>query len=86
MPTFLIGLWSSWIAPRAWLTMATSPTAMHQAVQALTGLSYEQRDGLVTVRGKQILASLPSEQRASPAVKEFRDLLMLTAKNGRKAR
>ncbi len=61
-------------------------TAMHQAVQALTGLSYEQRDGLVTVRGTQILASLPSEQRASPAVKEFRDLLMLTAKNGRKAR
>jgi tetratricopeptide (TPR) repeat protein len=61
------------------------PTAMHHATQALASLSYEQRGGLVTVRGVEILTSLPSALRASPAVKEFRDLLKLTAETGRKA-
>jgi transcriptional regulator with XRE-family HTH domain len=52
--------------------------AMKQATDALVRLTDQQRSGLITLRGGQVLDQLPEKQRSLPAVREFRDLLMLT--------
>jgi tetratricopeptide (TPR) repeat protein len=50
--------------------------ALTIASNALQHLSAEQRQGLVALRGREILRSLPQQQRELPAVRDFRDLLV----------
>ncbi len=50
--------------------------AVHMATKALLDLTREQRRGLVLMRGAEVLKSLPRNQRALPAAREFYDLLM----------
>jgi uncharacterized membrane protein YecN with MAPEG domain len=53
--------------------------ALASAVQALVPLVDEQRQGLLTARGREVLRAVPAAARAVPAAREFRDLLMITA-------
>jgi tetratricopeptide (TPR) repeat protein len=49
--------------------------AVTYATQALGALTGQQRNGMITNRARQIVAALPSPQRALPPVREFRELL-----------
>lgn len=49
------------------------------AADTLTALTEDRRSGIITGRGYQILADLPSAERRMPAVRDFRDLLMLSS-------
>jgi tetratricopeptide (TPR) repeat protein len=49
------------------------------ATETLTELDDEQRRGIVTTRGRQILASVPQQVRRLPAATNLRDVLELTA-------
>jgi tetratricopeptide (TPR) repeat protein len=57
-------------------------TAMTYATQALVKLTDQQRRGLITLRGQQVVDDLPTKQRALPAAREFRDVLMLSNQEG----
>lgn len=52
--------------------------ALHYATETLITLSEPQRQGIITVRGYEILNALPKDQQALPAARELRELLMLT--------
>lgn len=52
--------------------------ALNYATETLLALSDEQRWGIITLRGHEILHSLPNDQQASAAAQNFRELLMLT--------
>jgi len=52
---------------------------MTHATQTLTALGDEQRRGIILLRGQQILHSLPAPQRMLPAVRQFHDLIVLSA-------
>jgi hypothetical protein len=54
-------------------------SAMTHAVQALADLPAEQRIGIIVLRGRQVLGSLPRQQRALPAARDFRELLTRSA-------
>jgi tetratricopeptide (TPR) repeat protein len=54
--------------------------AMQLASSALLDLTTEQRRGLAQLRGREVLQSLPSRQQVLPPARDFRVLLMLTAK------
>ncbi|MGH3329535.1 MAG: hypothetical protein ACRDPT_17380, partial [Streptomycetales bacterium] len=54
-------------------------TAMSRAVEALSGLTSQQRDGIITVRARETIEALPVKDRSRPAVRELRDLLLLPA-------
>jgi transcriptional regulator with XRE-family HTH domain len=56
-----------------------SAFALSYAAETLGSLTEPQRRGIITVRGYQILKSLPTPQRALPGAHDLRDLLMLTA-------
>jgi tetratricopeptide (TPR) repeat protein len=49
------------------------------AADTLTALTEDRRSGIITRRGYQILADLPSAERRMSAVRDFRDLLMLSS-------
>jgi hypothetical protein len=49
------------------------------AIEAMAAVTEEERVGLLTVRGQEILGALPPAARALPAGRDFRDLLMITA-------
>jgi tetratricopeptide (TPR) repeat protein len=53
--------------------------ALVYATQALTSCVEEERRGLLTIRGRAILRSLPPTVRALPAGRDLRDLLMITS-------
>jgi hypothetical protein len=57
-------------------------TAMHHATRVLTDLPDEQRRGLILLRGRQILHSLRDDDRALPAARDFRDVLVSSAREG----
>jgi tetratricopeptide (TPR) repeat protein len=54
--------------------------AVEYAVQALSGLAEDQRQGILTLRARETLRAIPAAQRALPAAREFQDLLMLSQK------
>jgi tetratricopeptide (TPR) repeat protein len=53
--------------------------ALAYAADTLSALTEDRRSGIITRRGYQILAALPSAERKMPAVRDFRDLLMLSS-------
>lgn len=53
--------------------------AIAHAAVALTGLSEQQREGIITSRARELLRAVPAPHRALPAVREFSDLLALPA-------
>ncbi|MBI1757765.1 MAG: helix-turn-helix transcriptional regulator [Actinobacteria bacterium] len=57
--------------------------ALSYATETLTSLSEPQRQGLIVLRGNELLNGLPKEQQARPAAHDLRELLTLaTGKNG----
>jgi transcriptional regulator with XRE-family HTH domain len=52
--------------------------AMIYASEVLVDLDSHQREGIINLRGHEVLNSLPAGEHANPAAKDFRDLLMLT--------
>jgi hypothetical protein len=54
---------------------SSCPVPVSYATQTLTGLTGQQHNGMITNRARQIVAALPSLQRALPPVREFRELL-----------
>jgi hypothetical protein len=54
-----------------------TPAAVAYAVETLTGLSGEQQQGIIALRGQELVRALPVKYRGSPAVQEFEELLML---------
>lgn len=51
------------------------------AIETLTLLTQAQRQGIIALRGFEILNALPRAQQALPAAQEFRELLMLTTES-----
>lgn len=49
------------------------------AADTLTALTEDRRSGIIAQRGHQILADLPSSQRRVSAVRDFRDVLMMSS-------
>jgi transcriptional regulator with XRE-family HTH domain len=52
--------------------------ALSYAMETLAGLTETQRRGIITFRGYDLLNSLPAQQDATEAARDFRELLMLT--------
>jgi hypothetical protein len=50
-------------------------TAMSFATETLVNLSDQERQGLITLRAREIVAALSADQQALPVVRELRDLL-----------
>lgn len=50
--------------------------AMSYAAQTLNGLSDQQRDGIITLRGSEVVTAVPEQERDLSAVRDFRDLLI----------
>jgi hypothetical protein len=50
--------------------------AMAEATQTVLELTPAQRNGMIVLRGQEILDSLPTKQQALPVAREFHDLLM----------
>ncbi|HEY9474532.1 MAG TPA: hypothetical protein VIS06_11875 [Mycobacteriales bacterium] len=55
-------------------------TAMSHATHTLANLTDEQRRGIITLRARDLVHSLPSAERALPAVRELGDLLVPTTR------
>jgi hypothetical protein len=53
-------------------------SALPYAIEALTPLSAEQRQGIITLRGHGILRSLTEPQQGVPSARDLRELLMST--------
>jgi tetratricopeptide (TPR) repeat protein len=58
------------------------PAAMVHATQTLVDLSDNERTGMILLRGQRILGSLSMEQRALPAAREYRDLMLALTGEG----
>jgi tetratricopeptide (TPR) repeat protein len=54
--------------------------ALAYATETMTSLIEPQRQGIITLRGHEILSALPKAQQALPAARELRELLMPTPK------
>ena len=57
--------------------------ALSYAMETLAGLTETQRRGIITLRGYDLLNSLPAQRYAPEAARDFRELLMLTAETER---
>jgi tetratricopeptide (TPR) repeat protein len=57
-------------------------TAMTHATHSLLALTDEQRSGMILLRGRQVVDSLTEPQRALPAARDFRDLLLTAEEEG----
>ena len=55
-----------------------TPGAVAYATETLTGLSGEQRQGIILGRGRELVRALPVKYEQAPAVREFQELLMPT--------
>jgi hypothetical protein len=53
--------------------------ALAYAAEIVDSLTMEQRKGLITLHGHEILDSLPRQRQALPAARDFRELLNLTS-------
>jgi tetratricopeptide (TPR) repeat protein len=53
--------------------------AFAYAAETIDSLTMEQRKGIITLRGHDILDSLPRQRQALPAARDFRELLNLTS-------
>ena len=56
-------------------------TAMDHAAKTITSLSEQERKGIITVRGHEIMRAVPARSQNLPAVREFRDLLLTTGRS-----
>ena len=62
------------------LTQDGDPAAsLDYATDALASLNDAERQGLLTVRGREVFHQLPAAARNLPAGRAFHDLLMITA-------
>jgi tetratricopeptide (TPR) repeat protein len=52
--------------------------AISYAMETLTKLTEPQRQGIITLRAREIVDGLPTVQRTLPAVRELHELLMIT--------
>jgi tetratricopeptide (TPR) repeat protein len=55
--------------------------AVDYAARALTDLTADQRQGIIALRAHEMFNAIPARQRSLPAVREFRDLMMLPSGN-----
>jgi transcriptional regulator with XRE-family HTH domain len=53
--------------------------ALSYATETIQNLTVEQRMGIITLRGHEILNNLPKQRRELPAARDFRELLDLTS-------
>ncbi|WP_163513712.1 XRE family transcriptional regulator [Fodinicola acaciae] len=53
--------------------------AMSYATETFEQLSTSQREGIITLRGQEILTDVPAKDRLSAPVQQFKELLMLTS-------
>jgi tetratricopeptide (TPR) repeat protein len=53
--------------------------AMSYAAETFEQLSTSQREGIITLRGQEILTDVPAKERPSVHVQQFKELLMLTS-------
>ena len=68
---------SGWCAAtRAW--RATTADALTYATETVDSLTQAQRKGIITLRGHEILNSLPKQRQALPAAHDFRERLSLS--------
>jgi hypothetical protein len=56
--------------------------AIARAIEMLGKLAEHQRRGIIDLRARDILDAIPARQQVLPAAREFRDLLMITSRNG----
>jgi transcriptional regulator with XRE-family HTH domain len=56
--------------------------ALSYAMETLAGLTETQRRGIITLRGHDLLNSLPARQEELETARDFRELLMLTTGTG----
>ncbi len=54
-------------------------TAVVYAAETLTRLSGEQSEGIIAVRGRELVRGLPAKYRSVPAVRELTELLAVGA-------
>jgi hypothetical protein len=48
--------------------------------ETLADLTEQQREGIITLRGHEIVKALPQEQRALPIARDLHELLMQTTR------
>ncbi len=53
-----------------------APAAVAYAIETLTGLTTEQRQGIIAGRGRELVQALPGAYRPAAAGREFEELLM----------
>ena len=58
--------------------------ALSYAMETFAGLTESQRWGIITLRGYDLLESLPAQRDALDGARDFRELLMLTTKTERR--
>src|ERR1022692_305759 len=56
-----------------------APGAVVYATETLTGLSGEQKQGIIALRGRELVRALPVGYRQAAAVRDFRELVLLPA-------
>ncbi|MDL4775749.1 helix-turn-helix domain-containing protein [Actinomadura xylanilytica] len=59
-------------------TAGDSASGTEYALSTLQDLTDQQRQGIITARGHEILDALPTPQQALPSARDLRDLLMTT--------
>ncbi|MGW5162644.1 hypothetical protein ACWEPN_44830 [Nonomuraea wenchangensis] len=52
-----------------------STGAMEYAAATLVPLTKDQREGIISLRSREVLRAIPHEQKALPAVRQLRELL-----------
>jgi hypothetical protein len=72
--------WAMTRLDRADCLLSTDETAdaLSYAAETVDSLTQAQRKGIITLRGHEILNSLPKQRQALPAAREFRELLSLS--------
>lgn len=58
------------------------PGAIDYAAHALSGITEQQRRGIIALRAREIVDSLPPELHSLPRVREFHDLLEIPPESG----
>jgi tetratricopeptide (TPR) repeat protein len=72
--------WAMTRLDRADCLLSTDETAdaLTYAAETVDSLTQAQRKGIITLRGHEILNSLPKQRQALPAARDFRELLSLS--------
>jgi hypothetical protein len=53
-------------------------SAMKYALDTLTALTEQQRRGIITIRGHELVVALPQQEKSALPARDFHDLLMAT--------